>query len=151
MLARPGRATVARMTDATSQGLTREASQPSSTQEAVRRYLDGLNALDPDLAASAYAPNAVIRYPGQPPMGVEAFRAYLETVKLALAGLDIAPRELYETEHGVAARWTLTATTKTGRTVTCDGIDSWVISTDGTIESVDVYYDPSPLVEALQS
>mgnify|MGYP003287757733 CR=1 FL=1 len=29
--------------------------------------------------------------------------------------------------------------------------DSWVIGTDGTIESVDVYYDPSPLVAALHS
>jgi hypothetical protein len=49
----------------------------------------------------------------------------------------------------VAARWTFTATTKSGRTVTCDGIDCWVIGTDGMIESVDVYYDPSPLVAAL--
>jgi hypothetical protein len=45
--------------------------------EAVRQYVDGLNALDPDLAVSAYESDAVIRYPGQPPMGVEAFRAYL--------------------------------------------------------------------------
>ena len=122
----------------------------SSTQEAVRRYLDGLNALDPNLAVSGYASNAVIRYPGQPRMGVDAFRAHLEQVKLALAGLHIASLELFETEHGVAARWTFTAATKTGRTVTCDGIDSWVIGPDGSIESVDVYYDPSPLLEALQ-
>jgi steroid delta-isomerase len=128
-----------------------QATRHSSTQEAVRRYVDGLNALDPDLAVSAYSPDAVIRYPGQPPMGVDGFRAYLEQVKAALAGLEFAPREVFETEHGVAARWTFTATTKTGRTATCDGIDSWVIGSDGTIDSVDVYYDPSPLLKALQS
>jgi ketosteroid isomerase-like protein len=139
------------MTDATSQEVSHEASQRSGIQGAVRRYLDGLNALDPDLAVSAYAAHAIIRYPGQPPMGVDAFRAYLEQVRLALAGLQFAPREFFETEHGVAARWAFTATTKTGRTVTCEGIDSWVIGTDGTIESVDVYYDPSPLVAALRS
>jgi hypothetical protein len=82
-----------------------QAIQQSSTHEAVRRYLDGLNALDPGLAVSAYAPNAVIRYPRPvAPMGVDAFRAYLEQVKLAFAGLNIAPRELFETEHGVASR-----------------------------------------------
>jgi ketosteroid isomerase-like protein len=128
-----------------------QATRHSSTQEAVRRYVDGLNALDPDLAVSAYSPDAVIRYPGQPPMGVDGFRAYLEQVKAALAGLEFAPREVFETEHGVAARWTFTATTKTGRAATCDGIDSWVIGSDGTIDSVDVYYDPSPLLKALQS
>ena len=80
-----------------------QAIQQSSTHKAVRRYLDGLNALDPGLAVSAYAPNAVVRYPRPvAPMGVDAFRAYLEQVKLALAGLNIAPRELFETEHGVA-------------------------------------------------
>ena len=122
----------------------------SIRQEAVRRDLDGLNALDPDLAVSACAPTAVIRYPGQAPMGVDEFRAYLEQVKTALADLQIAPREHFETEHGVAAAWSFTATTKAGRTVTCDGIDSWVIGAGGKIESVDVYYDPAPLVEALQ-
>jgi hypothetical protein len=56
---------------------------------------------------------------------------------------------VFETEHGVAARWTFTATTSGGRTARCDGIDSWRIGDDGTITSVDVYYDPSPVVEAL--
>jgi hypothetical protein len=120
------------------------------THEAVRRYLDGLNALDPGLAVSAYTQTAVIRYPGQAPMGVAEFRTYLEQVKIALAELQIAPREHFETEHGVAAAWTLRATTKAGRTVTCDGIDSWLIGPGGKIESVDVFYDPAPLVEALR-
>jgi hypothetical protein len=49
----------------------------------------------------------------------------------------------------VAAAWTLTATTRAGRTVSCDGIESWVIGPGGKIESVDLLYDPAPLVEAL--
>jgi hypothetical protein len=127
-----------------------EAVGQSTTHEAVRRYLDGLNALDPDLAVSAFAPTAVIRYPGQAPMGVDDFRAYLAQVKNALADLQISPREQFETEHGVAAAWTLRATTRAGRTVTCDGIDNWVIGPSGKIETVDVCYDPAPLLEALR-
>jgi hypothetical protein len=34
-------------------------------------------------------------------------------------------------------------------TASCDGIDSWRIGTDGSITAIDVYYDPSPLMEAL--
>jgi predicted ester cyclase len=124
--------------------------QQSSTREAVRRYIDGLNALDTNLAVSAYAPNAVIRYPGQPPMEVDGFRAHLGQVMAALERFDFTTEEVFETEHGVAARWTFEATTKSGRTATCHGIDSWVIGTDDTIESVNVCYDPSPLVEALE-
>jgi hypothetical protein len=66
-----------------------QAIRQSRTHRAVRRYLDGLNALDPGLAVSAYAPNAVIRYPRPvAPMGVDAFRAYLEQVKLATRRLE---------------------------------------------------------------
>jgi hypothetical protein len=42
-----------------------QAIEHSSTEEAVRRYLGGLNALDPDLAESADAPSAVIRSTGE--------------------------------------------------------------------------------------
>ena len=83
-------------------------------------------------------------------MGVEAFGRYLEGVKDALASLQIATQEVFETEHAVAARWRFEATTKGGRTVTCDGIDTWVIGPNGAIESLDVCYDPSPLLAALQ-
>jgi steroid Delta-isomerase len=128
-----------------------DTSERSITQSSVQRYIEGLNALDPALALSEYAADAVIRYPGQPEMGVDDFRSYLEGVKAALTDLEIAPSEHFETDHGVAARWQFTARTKTGRTATCDGIDSWVIGDDGKIRAVDVYYDPSPLVEALGS
>jgi uncharacterized protein (TIGR02246 family) len=127
-----------------------KTAQESITREPVRRYLDGLNAFDPAAALSAYSPDATIRYPGQPRMGVDRFREVLEEFFKLVARFDIVPREVLETEHGVAARWTLTVTTKSGQTVTCPGIDSWVIGADGTIESADVYYDPAPLQQALQ-
>lgn len=127
-----------------------EPIQESTTREAVQRYIDGLNALDADLVASAYAPNAVIRYPGQPPLDVDGFRALLEQVMAGLEDFDFTTEEVFEADHGVAARWAFEATTKSGRTVTCHGIDSWVIGPDGTIESVNVCYDPSPLLAALE-
>lgn len=127
-----------------------KATLESITREAVRRYLDGLNALDPALAVSGYSPDATIRYPGQPRMGVQGFRNLLEDFFKLAAEVDITPQEVFETEHGVAARWTLTVTSKSGRTVTCPGIDSWVLGGAGTIESADIYYDHSPLYEALQ-
>jgi len=122
----------------------------SSTPTAVRRYLDGLNALDPAAAEAAFAPNAVIHYPGMPPMSRDAFRAYLDQVKAALRGFEIREQETFVTEHGAAARWSFEATTKAGRTARCEGIDSWVIGPDGTIQEMDVYYDPAPLLRALQ-
>jgi SnoaL-like domain len=122
----------------------------TTTNAAVRRYIEGLNMLDPDAAVSGCAANATIRYPGSPPMGREEFRSYLDGVRAALDSLEFVPHEVFETEHSVAARWTFTATTKAGRTAICHGIDSWVLGTDGTIQSVDICYDPSPLLAALQ-
>ena len=105
----------------------------ASTREAVQRYIEGLNALDPELATSAYAADAVIRYPGRSPMGIDEFRSYLGQVRDALSNLDFATREVFESEHGVAARWTFTATTRRGHSATREGIDSWLIGGDGLI------------------
>jgi ketosteroid isomerase-like protein len=82
-------------------------------------------------------------------MSRDAFRARLQQLASTLSTLEFMTHGVFETKQGVAARWTFTATTKGGRSATCDGSDSWRISDDGTITSVDVYDDPSPLVEAL--
>jgi ketosteroid isomerase-like protein len=63
--------------------------------------------------------------------------------------MEFTAREVFETDHGVAARWTFTAETRDGRTATCNGIDSWRIGDEGKITAIDVYYDPAPLAQAL--
>lgn len=121
----------------------------STTQDAVATYLEGLNCLDPDRALSRVARDAVIHYPGRPPMSKDAFRDSLAQVFSGLKSMEFTTREVFETNHGVGARWMFTAETHAGSSATCDGIDSWRIGDDGTITAIDVYYDPLPLVEAL--
>jgi ketosteroid isomerase-like protein len=121
----------------------------STTVEAVATYVEGLNGLDPDRALSRLAPDAVVRYPGKPPMSTDEFRDSLAEVFSALASMEFTTREVFETDHGVGARWTFTAETHTGNTATCDGIDSWRVGSEGTITAIDVYYDPAPLAEAI--
>lgn len=123
--------------------------QQSTTQEAVATYVAGLNSLDPERALSRVARDAVIHYPGGPPMTKDAFRDSLAQVFSGLKRMEFTTREVFETTHGVGARWTFTAETHAGSSATCDGIDSWRIGADGTITAIDVYYDPSPLVDAL--
>ena len=118
------------------------------TQGAVATYLDGLNSLDADLALSRFSADAVVHYPGKAQMSKDAFRASLAEVFSALRSMEFTTREVFETDHGVAARWTFTAETRGGRTVICDGIDSWRVGDEGTVAAI-VYYDPSPLAQAL--
>jgi ketosteroid isomerase-like protein len=119
------------------------------TQGAVTTYLDGLNSLDADLALSRFSADVVVHYPGKPPMSKDAFRDSLAEVFSALESMEFTAREVFETDHGVAARWTFTAETRGGRKATCDGIDSWRVGDEGTVAAIDVYYDPSPLAQAL--
>jgi ketosteroid isomerase-like protein len=123
--------------------------QQSTTQDAVATYLEGLRSLDAERALSRFSPDAVVHYPGQPPMSPDAFRASLSQVFSALKSMEFTTREVFETDHGVGARWTFTAETHAGNMASCDGIDSWRIGADGSITAIDVYYDPSPLMEAL--
>ena len=123
--------------------------QQTTTKDAVATYVDGLGSLDPERALSRVSGDAVIHYPGQPPLSKDAFRDSLAQVLSGLKSMEFTTREVFETNHGVGARWTFTAETHTGNSATCDGIDSWRIGDDGTIIAIDVYYDPTPLVEAL--
>lgn len=123
--------------------------QQSTTRDAVATYVEGLNSLDPERALSRIARNAVINYPGRPPMSRDAFGDSLAQVFSGLKSMEFTTREVFETDHGVGARWTFTAETHAGASATCDGIDSWRIGDDGTITAIDVYYDPTPLAEAL--
>ena len=82
-------------------------------------------------------------------MSPDAFRASLAQVISMLKSMEFTTHEVFETDHGVGARWAFTAETRAGNTASCDGIDSWRIGTDGSITAIDVYYDPSPLLEAL--
>jgi predicted ester cyclase len=127
----------------------RQSILESTTVEAVATYVEGLNGLDPDRALSRFAPDAVIRYPGKPPMSTDEFRDSLAGVFSALASMEFTTREVFETNHGVAARWSFTAETHGGNTATCDGIDIWRVGGEGTITALDVCYDPSPLAEAI--
>jgi ketosteroid isomerase-like protein len=123
--------------------------QTSTTQDAVATYLEGLNSLDPERALSRFTNDAVIHYPGQPPLSKDAFRDLFAQVFSALKSMEFRTKEVFETNHGVGARWTFTAETHAGTSATCDGVDSWRIGDDVTITAIDVYYDPSPLLEAL--
>jgi hypothetical protein len=51
--------------------------QQSTTQDAVATYLEGLRSLDAERALSRFSLDAVVHYPGQPPMSPDAFRASL--------------------------------------------------------------------------
>lgn len=127
----------------------KELKLPSVGESAARQYLDGLNALDVDQIIDAISPDAVIRYPGLGVTDRHAFRAYVEQVVAILSKFEIEDQEMFTTENGVAARWSFDATLRSGRTAHCEGIDSWVVGQDGKIEVLDVYYDPTPLREAL--
>lgn len=122
-----------------------ETAEPS----AMRQYLDGLNALDADMVCDAFASDAVIRYPGLGATDVSGFRSYLQQVAILLDSFRIEERETFSTENGVAARWAFDANFKSGHTAHCEGIDSWVIGEDLKIHVLDVYYDPTPLRQAL--
>lgn len=115
----------------------------------MRQYLDGLNALDVDKVCDAFASDAVIRYPGLGATNVSGFRGYLQQVKSLADSFHIEDKETFSTENGVAARWAFDLNLKSGRAAHCEGIDSWVIGEDSKIHALDVYYDPTPVQQAL--
>jgi len=122
----------------------------TQAEKVARQYLDGLNALDVDAVIAVFSSDAVIRYPGLGVTDREGFRAYLGQATSVLSAFRIDDHELFSTDQGAAAHWSFDAKLNNGRSARCEGIDSWVVSPDGRIQVMDVYYDPSPLQAALQ-
>lgn len=120
-------------------------------EKVARQYVDGLNALDIDAVIALFASDAVVRYPGLGATDVPGFRSYLEQVAAALTSIHLEEKEMFATENGAAARWSLDVTVPSGRTAHCEGIDSWVVGEDDKIHVLDAVYDPTPLLQAVSA
>jgi SnoaL-like domain len=123
---------------------------PTAVERVVRRYMDSLNQLDVDGMMSTFASDAVVHFPGLDKTDVDSFRQLLNQLGDALSESHVEEKEIFLTEYGAAVRWGYDATTKAGRHAHGEGVNSWIVGSDGKATAFALYGDVTPLLAALE-
>ena len=126
---------------------------PNTTAQAVTEYFAALRAMDTDRWVATFAPTATSNDPvGAPPLvGHDGVRAFITGVFSLFTTAGLTENSIFINGDTAAVKWTGSGVGKNGAAVTFEGID--VITVDqatGKITLVNAYWDPTPVLTAVQ-
>jgi steroid Delta-isomerase len=123
-----------------------------ATDQTVAEYFDALRAMDADRWVATFAPDAISNDPvGTPPLhGHEALRAFVTGVFSLFASFGLIENNVFLAGNTAAVKWTGKGKGKNGATVTFEGIDVITVDDSGKIILVNAYWDPNPILAAVQ-
>ena len=125
-----------------------QSAVPRDTVEAaIQRYYAAINARQPAAIAGVFAPDGVFHYPGRPPLhGRAAIEAAEQQILAPINTITLTPEETYIDGPRAAVKFGMRVRTRDGGSASMEGIDTFVVNPDGTLQQVDVYYDARALV-----
>jgi len=127
---------------------------PSVTcEQAVAEYFAAIRAMDPDRWVRTFAEDAQSQDPvGTPPMrGHAALHKFLTGVFSLFQELGLAEDHVFVSGNSAAVKWTGRGRGRNGASVTFEGVDVIDCNADGKIISVRAFWDPAPVMAAVQS
>ncbi len=118
---------------------------------AFARFYAALRANDVDAWVNLFAADARARDPVGTPahQGLDGLRAFLSGVLQQFETFGPTEEEVFCVPGGAAVRWTGSGRGRNGRDVTFRGIDVFALDSEGRIKSLDAYWDPGPVMEAI--
>jgi steroid delta-isomerase len=126
-------------------------------QAAVAAHFGATRAIDASGFAATFAPDGVTHGPARTPPyeGREAIRQLLQgfidgcaQVGLTFAGLT--EDRVFIAGNSAALKWTGQLTPKEGRALSFEGIDVLEVNGDDQVQTARAYWDPAPVLAALQ-
>jgi steroid delta-isomerase len=108
--------------------------------------------MDAEGFVNAFAPDGVSHDPvGAPPLdGHEQIRQFITGMFSGFETMGLTEEQIFVNGNSAAVKWTGGGRTRTGRDVTFEGIDVLEFNKDGKITLLRAYWDPAPLMAALQ-
>jgi steroid delta-isomerase len=124
-----------------------------STQNAVTEYFEAIRNKDTDRFVNAFAPDGVTHDPvGTPPhAGHEAIRAFFTGIAGAFETLNLVEEAIFLNGNSAAVKWNGAGVGKNGKHISFAGIDVLDCNDDGKIVLVRAFWDPAPVMSALQN
>lgn len=124
----------------------------TTTEQTVAEYFAAIRAMDVERCVAVFAPNAEQHDPvGTPPnIGHDAIRAFFTQIFNGFPFVSLTEESVYAGGNSAAVKWTGKGTAHTGKHVSFDGIDVIDCDEAGKIVRVRAFWDPAPVMAALQ-
>jgi steroid delta-isomerase len=123
------------------------------TEQAVSEYFAAIRAMDVERWISLFAPDAVSHDPvdGPPPLvGHDALRAFLTHMMASFRRVSLTEQSVFIRGKAAAVKFTGWVESKTGKRVEFEGIDVIDCNEQGKITLVRAFWDPTPVMAALE-
>lgn len=124
----------------------------SPFQQTVANYFASTRAMDAEAFVATFAPDAVSHDPvGAPPhQGQHAIRQFITGVLSGFESVGLTEDHVFICGNSAAVKWTGRGRTKSGRDIVFEGVDVIDGNADGKIQTVRAFWDPGPVMAALQ-
>jgi steroid delta-isomerase len=122
------------------------------TEQAVVEYFAAIRAMDVERCVAVFAATAEQHDPvGTPPnIGHNAIRAFFTKIFSGFRVIGLTEDGVYANGNSAAVKWTGKCISHSGKSVTFEGVDVLDCDEAGKIALVRAFWDPAPVMAALQ-
>ncbi len=125
---------------------------PNTTEQAVAEYFAAIRAMDVERCVAVFAPDAEQQDPvGTPPnIGHAAIRAFFTRIFSGFQLVGLTEDGVFVNGHSAAVKWNGKGVAHNGKSVAFEGVDVLDCDAAGKIVLVRAFWDPAPVMAALQ-
>jgi steroid Delta-isomerase len=122
------------------------------TEQAVVEYFTAIRAMDVERCVAVFAATAEQHDPvGTPPnIGHNAIRTFFTQIFSGFRVIGLTEDGVYANGNSAAVKWTGKGISHSGKSVTFEGVDVLDCDEAGKIVLVRAFWDPAPVMAALQ-
>lgn len=136
------------MTEEQNKAMSKEA-----IEAVVTAYFTNMAAMNPEGWVDSFAEDAISHDPvGHPPMKVhEGFREFFQRMQGVFEQLEATTEHIFVAENEAAVKWTMRGESKSGKSVTFEGITVFEVNDAGKIQTTRAYWNPAAMMAQLRS
>ena len=125
----------------------------SPCEQTVAEYFSALRAMDVERWVNTFAPDAESHDPvGAPPLkGHAALRDFATGMFSMFEKVGLSEDHIFPAGDSAAVKWTGSGVGRNGKSVRFEGIDVIQCNSEGKIISVRAFWNPAPVIAAVQS
>ncbi|MBF2067196.1 MAG: nuclear transport factor 2 family protein [Calothrix sp. C42_A2020_038] len=125
---------------------------PEEIKSVIASYYTNLAAMNAEGVLANFAEGAISHDPvGEPPAKVhEGFSEFIARLKSVFDNLATTTESIFIAGNSAAVKWKTQGTSKTGKTVTFEGITIFDINDSGKIQTTRAYWSPADMIAQLR-
>lgn len=126
---------------------------PTLTEQAVAEYFAAIRAMNVERCVAVFARDAEQQDPvGTPPnIGHDAIRVFFTEIFSGFKLVSLTEDGVYANGHSAAVKWTGKGVAQNGKSVAFEGVDVIDCNAEGKIVMVRAFWNPAPVMAALQA